>query len=103
MEIPFGMNKVPFVMSILMVNGHKGATSMDFYYTCRHCQANMGTISERKATWQQLGFHQLSESDYDELVQYDTFGNLQVQVICEDCEEALRHNPSLHGIDYIIQ
>jgi len=97
------MNKVPFIMSILLLNGQKGAKGMDFYYTCRHCQANVGVIFERTATWQQLGFHQLSASDYDELVQYDAFGNLQVQVICEDCEEALRHNPSLHGIDYIIQ
>lgn len=76
---------------------------MDFYYTCRHCRANIGTIYERTATWQQLGFQQLTASDYGELVQYDVFGNLHIQVICENCEEALRHNPSLHGIDYIIQ
>ena len=60
-------------------------------------------IVERTATWQQLGFHQLTASEYDELLHYDKLGNLHVQVICEDCEEALRHNPSLHGIDYIIQ
>ncbi|MBD3108970.1 anti-sigma-F factor Fin family protein [Bacillus sp. AGMB 02131] len=76
---------------------------MDLYYTCRHCQSNIGMVREQSATWQQLGFHRLSASDYHDLIRYDANGNMHVQVICEDCEEALQHNPSLHGIDYIIQ
>ncbi|MGN1387739.1 MAG: anti-sigma-F factor Fin [Bacillus sp. (in: firmicutes)] len=76
---------------------------MDFYYTCRHCHSNIGMVRAQTATWQQLGFHQLSEADHQDLIQYDAYGNLHVQVICEECEAALQHNPSLHGIDYIIQ
>jgi len=64
---------------------------------------NLGMLPERLVNWEQLGLHNLSASDYNELLLFDCFGNIYVQVICEDCEGALRHNPSLHGIDYIIQ
>ncbi|MBB5174904.1 anti-sigma-F factor Fin family protein [Texcoconibacillus texcoconensis] len=76
---------------------------MTIQYQCRHCGTHIGTIDERNVNTEELGLSQLKPEEEDEMVQYDTQGNLQVNVICENCHDALDQNPDLHEQDTFIQ
>jgi len=52
---------------------------------------------------EQLGLHLLTTEELQQVMISDSMGNVHIRIICEDCEEAFQHNPSFHGIDYIIQ
>lgn len=91
-------------MSILIVyENNKGIKSMSLYYTCRHCNSCLAMIPKQEVHIEKLGFQSLTAEEHQELIMYDPLGNIHVRIICEDCEEALASNPSLHGVDYIIQ
>lgn len=76
---------------------------MALHYFCRHCGTKLGTLEKQELHTEQLGFHQLTEDDRQEMIQYDSAGDIHVKAICEDCHESLQRNPDLHQNDYIIQ
>ncbi|WP_100374386.1 anti-sigma-F factor Fin family protein [Bacillus sp. FJAT-45037] len=75
---------------------------MTIHYKCRHCQTKVGQISEysNAAT---LGFHTLTSEERQEFLKYENNGDIHVQVVCEDCEEALMRNPIFYELDTFIQ
>lgn len=75
---------------------------MAIYYKCRHCQTSLGAI-DKQVSSDKLGFDQLTSSERAEMVTHDGNGDLHVEVICEDCHEALMKNPQFYEIDQIIQ
>ncbi|AZV40801.1 MULTISPECIES: anti-sigma-F factor Fin family protein [Peribacillus] len=75
---------------------------MALHYHCRHCGIKLGTIEEQQIQAAQLGFNQLSDEERQEMIVYDSSGNIQVKSICEDCYESLQRNPELYQNDYII-
>lgn len=76
---------------------------MALHYFCRHCGTKIGTLEDLKLHTERLGFHQLTNEDRQEMIQYDSAGDIHVKAICEDCHESLQRNPDLHQNDYIIQ
>ena len=72
-------------------------------YFCRHCSAQLGTIEDVSVHSEQLGLHKLTEEERQEMVIYESDGNIHIKAICEDCHEALSRNPELHQYDYLIQ
>lgn len=81
----------------------KRGKSMSLYYTCRHCHTCLGMLTKQQIQLEQLGINQLSAEEHKEFIMYDPLGNIHVKTICENCEEALESNPSLHEVDFIIQ
>ncbi|MBS4179729.1 anti-sigma-F factor Fin family protein [Lederbergia citrea] len=75
---------------------------MPVHYYCRHCAAKMGTIEEASINSEQLGIHKLTNEERDEMVSYSSEGDIHIQAICEDCQEAFAKNPELHQYDYLI-
>lgn len=75
---------------------------MPIHYYCRHCTAKMGTIEEESLFTEQLGIHTLTNEERDEMVSYGADGDIHIQAICEDCQEAFEKNPDLHQYDYLI-
>jgi hypothetical protein len=75
---------------------------MALHYYCRHCNTKLGTILERTLNASKLGFDALSHDERQEMISYDTAGDIHVRAICEDCHESLDKNPSLHQHDFII-
>ncbi|WP_028390516.1 anti-sigma-F factor Fin family protein [Bacillus cihuensis] len=75
---------------------------MALHYTCRHCGTKIGTLSETILHSEQLGLTQLNDEERQDMIAYDSVGNVHVKAICEDCHEALQKNPDLHQNDYII-
>ncbi len=75
---------------------------MPIHYHCRHCSTQMGTIDNISLETEQLGFHKLTDEERQEMVSYDSNGDIHIQAICEDCHEALQRNPDLHQYDYLI-
>ncbi|WP_409303645.1 anti-sigma-F factor Fin family protein [Peribacillus sp. SCS-155] len=75
---------------------------MALHYSCRHCNANLGTIQEPTLDATELGFHRLTDEERQEIISYDSAGDVHVKAICEDCHEAFQRNPDLHQNDYII-
>jgi hypothetical protein len=75
---------------------------MALHYYCKHCSMKLGTIEENMIETEQLGFNQLTNEERQDMIQYDSMGDIQVKSICEDCHESLQKNPDLHQNDYII-
>ncbi|WP_062107770.1 anti-sigma-F factor Fin family protein [Bacillus niameyensis] len=75
---------------------------MIVHYYCRHCTADIGTIDSSSLTEEQLGIQTLSENEKQEMVSYGANGDIRIQTICENCQEALEENPDLHQYDYLI-
>ncbi|MBU8908432.1 anti-sigma-F factor Fin family protein [Desertibacillus haloalkaliphilus] len=75
---------------------------MAIHYRCRHCGVGMGSFNEQLDS-QQLGFHHLNEHERQEMIRYDNNGDVNVDVICEDCQEALERNPDYHQLETFIQ
>ncbi|WP_153127244.1 anti-sigma-F factor Fin family protein [Peribacillus tepidiphilus] len=76
---------------------------MALHYFCRHCGMSLGTIDEKMIGSEQLGFHLLNEEERQEMISYQSTGDIHVKSICHDCHEALHRNPDFHNIDYLIQ
>ena len=74
---------------------------MAIYYFCRHCGTEVGKL-EQTAAPDMLGFDKLTEQERQEMIQSDSFGNVHVKTICENCQESFTINPSNYENDYII-
>jgi isocitrate dehydrogenase len=76
---------------------------MALHYNCRHCGIKVGTIESASVFSEQLGFHHLSQEERQEMISYETNGDIHVKTICEDCQEALERNPEYHQLHRFIQ
>ncbi|KGA96069.1 hypothetical protein AJ85_13495 [Alkalihalobacillus alcalophilus ATCC 27647 = CGMCC 1.3604] len=76
---------------------------MAIFYQCRHCDLKIGQIDEKKVDSSTLGFDQLNSEERENVLAYQTNGDIQVKTICEDCFDALTINPTFHEIDSFIQ
>ncbi|MDQ7861231.1 anti-sigma-F factor Fin family protein [Peribacillus frigoritolerans] len=75
---------------------------MALHYRCRHCGTKLGSIEAHSLSTEQLGFNQLTNEERQEMIVYDSEGDMHVRAICEDCHESLQRNPDLYENDYII-
>ncbi|NBJ71250.1 MULTISPECIES: anti-sigma-F factor Fin family protein [Clostridia] len=76
---------------------------MTIVYLCRHCGQKIGSIQQQVMDSSILGFDQLSVKDKEEMIIYKPNGDMYIQVICENCEEALGHHPHYHELDFFLQ
>ncbi|MCA1032834.1 anti-sigma-F factor Fin family protein [Bacillus timonensis] len=76
---------------------------MALQYYCRHCGTKVGSIDQVSLHSETLGFHQLSESERQQMISYEQNGDIHVKTICEDCQEALERNPDYHQYETFIQ
>ncbi|RDI38412.1 anti-sigma-F factor Fin family protein [Falsibacillus pallidus] len=75
---------------------------MAIHYLCRHCGTQIGSLDKFSVHTEQLGLHKLSDQERQEMVSYESNGDIQITSICEDCQEALDRSPALHEFDYLI-
>jgi hypothetical protein len=68
-------------------------------YRCRHCGGTIGKLDQQYVEAETLGLHTLSSEERNEMVSYQTNGDIEVNAICEHCEEALNQNPVYHEMD----
>ena len=76
---------------------------MALHYHCRHCGVKVGSIDSISVSSEQLGFHQLSNDERQEMITYQNNGDMHIKTICEDCQDALNRNPDLHQYESFIQ
>lgn len=75
---------------------------MALYYTCRHCNVEMGKLEQTSIHTEQIGLHKLNDEERQEMVTYDSAGNIYIKAICEDCHESLKKDPTRHQYDHLI-
>ncbi|MCM2676514.1 anti-sigma-F factor Fin [Alkalicoccobacillus plakortidis] len=75
---------------------------MAVHYTCKHCQSEMGTLSQTVESVD-LGIDVLDTDHRAEVLTYGDNGDIHVRAICEHCHEALTRNPALYELDSFIQ
>ncbi|ADC49706.1 MULTISPECIES: anti-sigma-F factor Fin family protein [Alkalihalophilus] len=75
---------------------------MAIHYYCRHCKTNIGQL-ESHTDARSLGFDHLTSNERQDMLSYQTNGDLYVNVVCDDCEEALTRNPDFYELDTFIQ
>ena len=76
---------------------------MSIHYNCRHCGNSVGTLDNHSVNSEKLGIHKLSNEERQSMVSYTNDGHVQIQTICEDCQESLERNPDYHELDQFIQ
>jgi hypothetical protein len=76
---------------------------MALHYHCRHCGVKVGSIDSISVSSEELGFHQLSNDERQEMITYQDNGDMHIKTICEDCQDALNRNPDLHQYESFIQ
>jgi len=64
-------------------------------YICRHCKTAMGVIEESEVSEQQLGFHFLTTEERNDIIAYNSSGDVTVKLVCDYCAEAIHANPDL--------
>ncbi|MFD2611547.1 anti-sigma-F factor Fin [Paenibacillus gansuensis] len=72
-------------------------------YVCRHCQTPLGTIQGSEVSEFRLGFHFLTPEERSDIIAYTSEGDVQVNVTCDYCKEALEHNPELSLVSNPLQ
>jgi hypothetical protein len=72
------------------------------HYHCRHCGTKLGSIEQTSIHSETLGLHKLTDQERQEMVTYDSSGDINITAICEDCQEALERNPEFHQYDFLI-
>ncbi|MCM3570802.1 anti-sigma-F factor Fin family protein [Neobacillus mesonae] len=75
---------------------------MAIHYHCRHCGTNLGSIEQASVDSVSLGLHKLTDHERQEMVSYDSSGDIHIMAICEDCQESLERNPDYHQNDFLI-
>ena len=81
----------------------RGGITMSIIYTCRHCGQFIGKLEQQIVDTKLLGLDKLSIGETEEMIQYKQNGDVQIQAICENCEETLGHHPHSHELDFFIQ
>jgi len=76
---------------------------MSLVYTCRHCGHVIGKLEQEKSSISRLGLDQLSAKDKQEMISYQSNGDIHIKSICESCQETLGNNPQYHELDFFIQ
>lgn len=76
---------------------------MSYVYTCRHCGHVIGKLEQNILNTSKLGFDQLSVEDKQEMIRYQSNGEIHIKSICESCQETLGNNPQYHELDFFIQ
>jgi hypothetical protein len=76
---------------------------MALHYFCRHCGVKVGSIDRVSLYSDSLGFHQLTDEERQDMISYESTGDIHVKTICEDCQESLDRNPDLHQYERFIQ
>jgi Protein of unknown function (DUF2757) len=76
-----------------------GVVSVHVEYMCKHCQHKVGEVHQPSWTYadaeNRLGIGQLTAAERMESVSYQSSGTMRVQTVCENCQQALEHNPEL--------
>ncbi|HLQ97615.1 MAG TPA: anti-sigma-F factor Fin family protein [Candidatus Dormibacteraeota bacterium] len=76
---------------------------MSYVYMCRHCGHVIGELEQSILTASKLGFDRLSTEDKQEMIRYQSNGEIHIKSICESCQETLGNNPHYHELDFFIQ
>lgn len=76
---------------------------MSIRYNCRHCGVAVGKIDQKSVDINRLGFQLLNSEERMDMIQYQDNGDIEINTICEDCQEALERNPELHSLQTFLQ
>jgi protein-arginine kinase activator protein McsA len=68
---------------------------MTIHYVCKHCNMPLGQITNENVTEVQLGFHFLTPEERNDIITYNSNGEVTVKLVCDYCHEALQSNPEL--------
>lgn len=69
---------------------------------CRHCEESIGTVDDPIKVYETMKQNGFTQEEMNEMIHYDETGQVELQLICEHCEELLAQNPNLFENDNFI-
>ncbi|SDC55489.1 Protein of unknown function [Pelagirhabdus alkalitolerans] len=75
---------------------------MHVRYRCKHCFSILAELNHQRLTFEQLGFRYFTTEEQKQMTKKTESGVVDVFVICESCEDALKTYPDYHELDYFI-
>ncbi|KGX85481.1 anti-sigma-F factor Fin family protein [Pontibacillus litoralis] len=76
---------------------------MAIVYQCRHCKQRLAALAHEQVNANDLGLQHLSEQERLEMIQLHENGDMQVNTICEHCQEAIELHPHYHELESFLQ
>ena len=75
---------------------------MSIHYHCRHCGIKLGSLEQQFVDTERLGLHRLTDEERQDMVSYQSNGDINIKSICEDCQESFNKNPEFYQNDFLI-
>ncbi|WP_339060693.1 anti-sigma-F factor Fin [Tepidibacillus marianensis] len=72
-------------------------------YVCRHCGHHLGSFDSLVAHDERLGLNSLTTQERENIISYESNGDIIANVVCEYCQEALERNPELMLLSNLLQ
>ncbi|MFC4403576.1 anti-sigma-F factor Fin [Gracilibacillus xinjiangensis] len=76
---------------------------MALVYKCKHCSCEVGRLNSQMLDLNKIGWDHLSSEEKTSLMNYQPTEQIEINTICENCQETLENNPDYHELDYFIQ
>lgn len=68
---------------------------MAIRYKCSYCGSEIGKLDQVAVDAEQLGFHSLTPEERESIITYNQSGDIEVNITCDYCNEALAQHPEL--------
>lgn len=75
---------------------------LSIHYQCRHCGVKLGTLEVDSIDTERLGLNKLTDEERQDMVSYQSSGDIHIKSICEDCHESFDKNPEYYQNDFLI-
>ncbi len=75
---------------------------MGIKYQCKHCGTDIGEIGFEHFETVQTGLQKFTKEEQESSVSHEE-GNMQIQVVCDECQQALESNPQFYEYGHYIQ
>jgi len=72
-------------------------------YVCRHCGHHLGSLDQFVVHDDRLGLNSLTPKERENIISYESNGDMVANVVCEYCQEALEQNPELILLSNLLQ
>lgn len=76
---------------------------MSIVYTCKHCDGVIGRLERHTLSISLLGMKLLMAEEKTKMIRYSENGDMQIKVICEECEASLAQYPVYYELEHFIQ
>lgn len=75
---------------------------MHINYKCSHCNQHVGQLKMGEVNIDRLGWERLTIEERSKMIKQNSDGDIEIETICENCEQTLQAHPNYYELDFFI-